>query len=156
MFYQRFTTTAILSLRARKKRLQSMGIALVVALFTLMTFIVTLAIVGWPKAANISPSPRASTATIPPSQNGLFLTFVATNPKSVAIQTQPGAIGTVIIHYMCSNHDATSESLKGERTANAQGIIVWQWNNESTCIGPTMAIVTVRWQDKQRTQTTTF
>jgi len=71
----------------------------------------------------------------------------------VAAQTQPGATGTIVVIYQCSNKPATSASLKETHTADIAGHIDWQWTPASSCTGKITATITVNWQGQTVTAT---
>lgn len=88
----------------------------------------------------------APVATATAANPNLFLTITLVSYGFVAAQTQPGATGTIVVIYQCSNKPATSASLKETHTADAGGHIDWQWTPASSCTGKITATITVNWQ----------
>lgn len=69
---------------------------------------------------------------------------VATDHKAsyVSVHTLFGTALTITVLYLCTNHIATSRSLKGIQHANRAGNFTWIWTPDTKCHGNARATVT--------------
>jgi hypothetical protein len=68
---------------------------------------------------------------------------VATDHKAshVSVHTLASAALTITVLYLCTNHIATSKSLKGTQHANRLGNFTWIWTPDTKCHGNARATV---------------
>ena len=59
----------------------------------------------------------------------------------VSVKTLAQAALTITVLYLCSNHIATSKSLKGTAHADTQGRYTWVWTPDSKCRGNARATI---------------
>src|SRR5450631_2447951 len=74
----------------------------------------------------------------------LAITSVAaTNHKGshIGVHTLANAALTITVLYLCTNHIATSKSLKGTQHANRAGNFTWIWTPDTKCHGNARATV---------------
>jgi hypothetical protein len=74
----------------------------------------------------------------------LAITSVAaTDHKAshVGVHTLANAALTITVLYLCTNHLATSKSLKGTEHANRAGNYTWIWTPDTKCHGNARATV---------------
>ncbi len=90
--------------------------------------------------ATPAPRPTVNVITHPPAL--LSLTFTQAINERVSVHTLPGASLTINVMYVCSRHDATSQSLQGTFYADGSGNHTWTWTNQSSCHGAVVAMVT--------------
>ncbi len=74
----------------------------------------------------------------------LAITSVAATDHKVShvgVHTLVNAALTITVLYLCTNHIATSKSLKGTQHANRAGNYTWIWTPDTKCHGNARATV---------------
>jgi hypothetical protein len=59
----------------------------------------------------------------------------------IGVHTLANAALTITVLYLCTNHIATSKSLKGTQHANRAGNFTWIWTPDTKCHGNARATV---------------
>jgi hypothetical protein len=74
----------------------------------------------------------------------------------VGVHTLANAALTITVLYLCTNHIATSKSLKGTQHANRSGNYTWIWTPDTKCHGNARATVLAKEYGQAVKATKTF
>jgi hypothetical protein len=101
---------------------------------------------------------RQSASASTPRLTLTMTSIVATDHRTshVGVHTLANAVLTITVLYLCTDHIATSKSLKGSEHANPQGNYTWVWTPDTKCHGNARATVTAKEYGQTMTVVKTF